>query len=404
MLKYFNKLNIFIFLAVLFLFFTNLTLHAQSLKKVPVYLFFSESCPHCRDESKFLLALSAEIPEIEIHAFEVSANQANSTLLAQVAKNFQADSRYVPFTVIGNAHLVGYLNDATTGSQIKSLVDKCLREECPDVVGNIIQGTAPENQTANSRPEVPEKIHLPVIGDIYLKNLSLPILTIVIGALDGFNPCAMWVLMFLISLLIQMQNKKRMWILGSAFIASSAIIYFLFMAAWLNLFLFLGFIFWIRLIVGVVALASAGYNLREYWKNKNSICKVADSAKKQKIFHRLRVITQKEQLIIALAGIVLLAGAVNLVELICSAGLPAVYTQVLTLSQLPAWQYYFYIFLYIIIFMLDDLIVFVIAMITLKATGITTKYSRFSKLVGGIIMLIIGLLLLFRPGWLMFHY
>ena len=105
---------------------------------------------------------------------------------------------------------------------------------------------------------------------------------------------------------------------------------------------------------------------------------------------------------LALVGIVVLAFAVNLVELICSAGLPAVYTQVLFLSNLARWQYYFYILFYIFIFMLDDLLIFFIAMTTLRLTGLTTKYSRWSHLIGGILMLIIGLLLIFKPEWLMF--
>ena len=100
--------------------------------------------------------------------------------------------------------------------------------------------------------------------------------------------------------------------------------------------------------------------------------------------------------------ILALAFAVNLVELLCSAGIPAVYTQVLALSNLPTWQYYAYLALYIIVFMLDDLFVFVVAMKTLQITGIGTGYSRFSHLAGGVVLLAIGALLLLRPEWLMF--
>ena len=109
-----------------------------------------------------------------------------------------------------------------------------------------------------------------------------------------------------------------------------------------------------------------------------------------------------DNFLIALVGIVLLAAAVNLVELVCSAGLPAVYTQVLILSGLPAWQYYVYLLLYIIFFMLDDLFVFFIAMSTLKMAFISAKYTRYSNAIGGILMLIIGILLIFRPDWLFF--
>jgi hypothetical protein len=105
---------------------------------------------------------------------------------------------------------------------------------------------------------------------------------------------------------------------------------------------------------------------------------------------------------LALGGIVALAFAVNLVELVCSAGLPAIYTQVLALNGLHSWQYYLYILFYIFFFMLDDLFIFFVAMVTLQMTGVTTKYARVSRLVGGLVMLVIGLMLIFKPDWLMF--
>ena len=193
-----------------------------------------------------------------------------------------------------------------------------------------------------------------------------------------------------------------MWILGGSFIAASGFAYFLFLTAWLNLLLFLGFIFWIRILIGLVALGAGAYNLRDFIVNKEGGCEVTGDEKRQKIFEKLRKISQQKQFLLALGGIILLAFAVNLVELVCSAGLPAIYTQILALSKLPNWQYYLYLLFYIFIFMLDDLIVFIIAMLTLQAIGIESKYARASHLIGGLLMLLIGLLLLFKPELLMF--
>lgn len=209
-------------------------------------------------------------------------------------------------------------------------------------------------------------------------------------------------LLFLISLLLGMKDKKRRWILGSAFIGASAFVYFLFMAAWLNLLLFIGFIVWVRILIGLVALGGGGYNLKEFFTNKDSGCKVTGGKKRQAVFEKLKSITHQKQFLITLGGIILLAFAVNLVELICSAGLPVIFTQILTLSNLSDWQYFGYMLLYIFIFMLDDLFIFFTAMITLEMTGISTKYSRVSHLIGGILMAIIGLLLIFKPELLMF--
>ena len=246
------------------------------------------------------------------------------------------------------------------------------------------------------------KITVPILGQLDTKTISLPLITIILGTLDGFNPCAMWTLLFLISLLLGMKDRRRMWVLGTTFIVASAAVYFLFMAAWLNLILFLGFIIWIRVLIGLVALGGGGWNLKKYFKDKDGGCEVTGDEKRRKTFDRLKEVTQQKNFWVAFIGIITLAFAVNLVEAICSAGLPAVFTQLLILNDLPTWQYYAYILLYIFFFMLDDLLIFIIAMVTLKMTGISTKYARWSNLIGGILMLLIGLLLLFKPEWLLF--
>ena len=243
---------------------------------------------------------------------------------------------------------------------------------------------------------------MPIIGEVNLRSLSLPALTFVIALVDGFNPCAMWVLLFLISILLGMADRTKMWILGSVFIFASGFVYFLFLSAWLNMFLFLGFVTWVRIAVAIVALGMGVYQLRDYWINRDGGCKVVANEKRKKIFERIKEITNKKQLFVAMFGMILLAFAVNLVELVCSAGLPAIYTQVLSLTPMPRWQYYLYLVFYIIVFMIDDLFVFVVAMTTLHAVGIESKYARYSRLIGGLIIFAIGILMLFKPEILMF--
>ncbi|MFC1613149.1 TlpA family protein disulfide reductase [Patescibacteria group bacterium] len=415
----FSKLFSF-FLVLLFCFFTiaipvkaaNQEVNVYSDKEINLYFFWANGCPHCKEEKKFLEKIKEKYDDnINILSFEVTSNRANIKLFKEVGKKLDANVSSIPFTVIGEKYIVGWHNEASSGIFLESIIKDALEHNCSDVVMNLID----EKDIVEANNEVcavsiedkkktglPEKIRLPLFGDIEIKNFSLPFLTIVVGALDGFNPCAMWVLLFLITLLLGMKDKKRMWILGTVFISVSAFVYFLFMSAWLNLFLFLGFIFWVRIMIAIVALFSGGYYLKDYFTNKAGVCKVTGNEKRKKIFDRLKDITHKKQFLFALAGIIVLAFAVNLVELICSAGLPAVYTQILSLSDLARWQYYLYLLLYIVVFMLDDLVVFFMAMITLRTIGVSGKYSRISRLVGGIIMVIIGILMLFQPGWLMF--
>jgi len=402
----FKKILFFIFLFILLAVPGQKTL-AQTASEVNIYFFWGEGCPHCSKEELFLEKLVQKYPEIKIHDYETWINKENQKLLIDLGQKLKANVSGVPFTVVGEKYFIGWYDEKSTGAAIEEAVQCVLKNNCRDIGKELLpskkQSKGKQNQDyGGEKSSIPQKINIPLLGEIETKNFSLPLLTIVLGALDGFNPCAMWTLLFLISLLLGMQDRKKMWILGTAFIVASASVYFVFMSAWLNLILFIGLVIWVRVIIGLIALFGGGYNLKEYFTNPEVSCKVTGTQKRQKFFEKLKNIIHQKSFYLALGGIILLAFAVNLVELVCSAGLPAVYTQVLALSNLTKLQYYLYILFYIFIFMLDDLIVFFIAMTTLQMTGITTKYSRLSHLIGGVLMLIIGLLLIFKPGWLMF--
>lgn len=361
---------------------------AQSAPRT-LEIFWANGCPHCEKEQVFLEKLSQKYPELTIQKYEITTDPSNVALLRQRGRELGADVSGVPFTVVGNRYAVGFATEQTTGKRIEEMVQAEL---------NV---AASESSPQEKNTVAAQSIQVPLFGQIQIKDLSLPALTVVIAFLDGFNPCAMWTLLFLISLLLGMQDKKRMWLLGSAFIGASGLVYFLFLSAWLNAFMFVGMVPWVRAVIGLVALVAGGMYLKEYYEHQTG-CKVTGNEKRKQVFVRLRQIVANKSLILALIGIVLLACAVNLVELVCSAGLPAIYTQVLSLSNLPTWQYYLYLLVYVLIFMADDLFIFLTAMATLRATGLQTKYTHLSRLIGGILMVLIGLLLIFRPDLLMF--
>jgi glutaredoxin len=373
---------------------------------VDVYAFVADGCPHCEKALAFLERDAARHAGVRVHALEITRSARNADVLAAVARALGADDSAVPFIVIGEHAFIGYLDDRSTGAALRAQIDECLAHGCADIVGpHLRAATLPEGSSPARPPSVvralPETIHVPLVGDVTLRSLSLPALTVLLAALDGFNPCAMWTLVFLIGLLLGMQDRVRMWTLGAAFIAASALVYFLFMVAWLNLLLFLRGVVWVRAAIGAVAVAGGLYHLREYVLNRQAACKVTAPQSRRAVFERLRSLASERRFLVAVGGIVLLAFAVNLVEAVCSAGIPAVYTQVLAMSGLSQPAYYAYLSLYIAVFMLDDLIVFVAAMKTLHFAGIGTRYARASNLVGGMLLLALGALLLLRPEWLM---
>ena len=201
-----------------------------------------------------------------------------------------------------------------------------------------------------------------------------------------------------------MKDRKRMWALGLAFLITSALVYMLIMLSWITIAVKITMIDWVRTIIAIVAIGGGVFNLRSFLTSKESGCDVVDEKKRKKIFKKIRKFTSEKSFIIALVGVIGLAISVNLVELACSAGLPLIFTELLALNDVNAMTRFLYTLVYIFFFLVDDLVVFFIAMFTMKVTGISTKYNKYSHLIGGIIMLIIGVLLILKPGWLMFNF
>ena len=378
------------FFALCFIFLFPMDVLAEQENKI--LFFWAKGCPHCRAEDAFLENLKRDYPEIVVEKYEVSESFENQDKLKQIGQELNFDPNAVPVVIIDKKFISGYAEGITDRE-----IERIILENRKEI--DSVQGIC---KTGSDCEESDQKKVNTLFGEVNLNALSLPAVSALIGFLDGFNPCAMWVLIFLISLLLTMKDKKRMWSLGAIFIVVSGLVYFLFMSAWLNLLLFIGIISIVRISIGILAIGTGVYSIRDFLINKSGSCKIAGSEKRSKIFSRIREIVGRKNFFLAVLGIIVLAFAVNLVELLCSAGLPAIYTQLLTLNDLPKWQYYFYMSIYILFFIIDDLFVFVLSMVTLKLTGVTSKYSRYSRIVSGALILIIGLLMIFKPSWLMF--
>lgn len=245
-----------------------------------------------------------------------------------------------------------------------------------------------------------------LFGVVSLKDVSLPIFTIILGAVDGFNPCAMWILIFLITMMFSMHDRKRMWILGLTFIFISGFVYLCFMVSWLSLASFLNSVTLIRFLIASFAVLFGMVNIYRYIKGLNSDvgCDVTDKKKRLKIMERIKKIVTEKSFLLSILGIVLLAFYVNLIELLCSLGIPVMFTNVLAMNDLSTLEYVIYIGLYLLFFLIDDILIFVIAMKTLKIKGISNKYTKYSHLIGGIIMVLLGILMVIKPEWLMFNF
>jgi len=383
----------------------SITASAQENETIPctVYVFYGDGCPHCKTEKEFLPTLLETHPDLEIKLIEVWNNKTNRDLFMQMSEKYGIKNLGVPLTFIGEEYVIGFGSVSTTGKKIESMINKCHDSgTCMDAVAQCMhQESIPEKQEPEEDDIWEETVKMPFIGTVKVSSLSLPSLTILLGLLDGFNPCAMWVLMFMLALLVNTQDKKLIWKIGGTFIIVSGIVYYTFMAAWLNAFMFMGYIMITRIIIGLLAVGAGVYYTQDAIRNPPGVCKTSGKSK-MKIMQRIEKLIKPGVIPATFLGIIALAFTVNLIELLCSIGLPAIYTRVLALSDLSTASYYLYLAGYTLFYMLDDLIMFLIVVKTMEIAGFSGKTSRYIHIFGGLLLALLGILMIFKPEALMF--
>jgi hypothetical protein len=343
-----------------------------------VNFFYLPGCSHCEEQRLFNEKLAKEFPSIQIVEHDATTPEGIALLSEMLADLGVEEEPDFPITIFGNQVFGAWESEETTGRAIMEALQQCLAGRCPPPTSE----------------EPKHKIKLPFIGEVVLSDYSLPALAIILGVVDGFNPCAMWVLVYLISIVATLRDRKRIWLICGSFVLASGILYFLFMTAWLNAFLLIGYVKAVTIVIGLVALGGGILQVREVIKTKGAVvCEVTDEESRKKTMTKVQKIVSSPLTWGILGGIIALAFAVNAVEFVCSAAIPAVFTQVLSLAGLSTFQYYGYILLYDVFFMLDDMIIFGTAAFALTSR-LGDRYAKYSRPVGATILIILGLLLL----------
>lgn len=348
--------------------------------KVNLYLFHGKECPHCKEEKQWLKKIEKKYKDyLNIEMFEVWHSEENSEMMNKVKEVFDISSEGVPVTIIGDEYYVGY--SEAISSKIENQIKKYIDLDSAD------------------------KVKIPILGNVDMKKVSIPVVAIVLGFIDGFNPCAMWILLFLINMLFNIKSKKKRYLLGFTFLFISALVYFLSMLG-INFVLGVATINVIKYLIGVFIFFAGLYNFKKYLdiRNEEAGCRVVDDKKRKKLVSKMKKIMDSKNFILSLLGIITLAISVNLIELACSLGFPLIFTEILNINNIKGFTKILYLLIYILFYMLDDMIVFIVSMVTLEMTGITNKYNKLCTLVSSIIMIIMGLLLLFKPEWLMMNF
>ncbi len=347
--------------------------------------FFTRSgCPHCAGAADWIETLRKERPALTLVVHRVLEEPAARERLLALADARGVAPAGTPAFYAGGELVVGWKGQET-GRRVLALLDRA---------------AAPAGAPAPSAPSLDERLDVPLVGRVRLRDLGLPALTVVLGLVDGLNPCAMWVLVFLLSILVNLKSRARMLLVAGTFVVVSGLVYFTFMAAWLHLHRWIGLYRGVQLALGLLAVGVGAIHVKDFFAFHRGVTLSIPESAKPGLYGRMRRIVQAPGPAAALGSVIALAVVVNFVELLCTAGLPAVYTGILASHDLSLLEHYGYLALYQLFYMLDDAALLLVAVLTLSRARLQERGGRILKLVSGLVMLGLGLLLLLRPEWL----
>jgi hypothetical protein len=356
--------------------------------RVHLYFFWSETCPHCLEARPFVEAIPTERPWVILHSHEVARHPENVRRFVDLAASLGQTAEGVPTLIACGVMDVGWDDAATSGAALVRRLDECRTQA--------EQGTMPGAAT----PEPGKRLRVPVLGEMDADSLSLPVFTLVLAGLDAFNPCAFFVLLFLLSLIAHQKDRRRMSVIGGVFVLTSGLMYFAFMAAWLNVFQLLGALAWITLAAGLLAIVVGAINIKDFFAFERGVTLSIPESRKPDIYRRARMILNADNLPAMLGATVVLAVAANFYELLCTAGFPMIYTRLLTLGDLTAGARYGYLALYNLIYVLPMALIVMVFVRTLGTHRLTEREGRLLKLLSGLMMLQLGVLLTVAPAQL----
>jgi glutaredoxin len=373
-LAFASRKTIVLLFFLVFLFFQMITQAFCS----DLFVYTRPGCPHCAKAKIFLTELEKKHPEVKVHIYDIWEDPKKMEELRAFVKEKGIAQMGVPFFRSDKGFLVGF-------------------EETPDFESKIL------SLASGSTPLTPKKtIKVPIVGTIILSNHTPIALAVILGLVDGFNPCAMWVLLILLSLLVHLKSRSRIFFIAGYFVLISGFVYFLFMGSILQFYDFIGFSRKLQVIVGIIALVVAFVHIKDFFLFKVGVSFSIPEKYKVRIAQKAAKIAREPSLWVALVSVTGLAIFVNFIELMCTAGLPAVFAQILAQNKIVGFSRFLHLLIYIACYMLDDSIMVLMAVWTLTQTKLQEKAGKWLKLVSGIVLLLLAVMMIFFPDSLNF--
>jgi len=381
---------------------------------VNIYFFWGEGCPHCAAEKPFLEALVEKYaPDVQLNSYEIYYIEENRALFLEFGQALGFEPRGVPTTVVGDQYWIGFREEFK--NEIELAVQSSLekrRETNPGA--EIVEEETPVEPTQTAEAELPQEmpaqadsaqknpsgniIHIPLIGPVDLDQQSLLVSSAIIGFVDGFNPCSLWVLSVLLAITLHSGSRAKTLVVGLTFLITTTIIYSLFIAGVFTIFSYVGYLKWIQVLIGLLALVFGLVNLKDYFWYKEGVSFTISDKHKPRLYENMRsTVTTPRSLVSLIISTAALAVGVSLIEFACTAGFPVIWSNLMISNNVTTMTFIALLAVYMLIYLIDELFVFGTAVVTMKASKIEEKHGRILKLISGAVILTLSLVMLINP-------
>jgi cytochrome c biogenesis protein CcdA/glutaredoxin len=344
---------------------------------VELILFWGDGCPHCETERQFLEELRSDYPDLVVSEYEVWRDAANRQLFGETAAAAGVVAQAVPTTFIGDRVWIGF--SSATGDEIRSVVDAAFRGQ--------------EVEPSDARI-----VDVPILGEIDVGGRSMLLSTVVIGFVDGVNPCSLWILSILLALVLHSGSRRRVALVGAVFLIVTSAMYGFYIAGIYTALSYTQFLPWIRRSVAFVAGGLGLLQLKDgFGIARGPSLSVGEHARPG-MYQRMRRLAVVDRPIAGLLGAtVALAIGVSLLETPCTLGLPILWTNLLAENDVAFAGAAVLFVVYLSVFLLDELIVFVTVVVTMRALKVQERHGRALKVVSGMVMITLAAVMLAWP-------
>lgn len=350
--------------------------------EVELVLFWGDGCPHCAAEKEWLEGVLDEYPGLTVSEYEVWYDEGNRQKFVEAGERLGFEPAGVPTTIIDDRVWVGF-NDQTA-DEIETTI------ELLDA-GGTASGPTTTGSSSNAR------IDVPLVGDVGLEDKSLVVSTLIIGFVDGVNPCSLWVISVLLAIVVRTGSRGRVVAIGTTFLVVTAGMYAIYMAGIYSAMTVMAHLGVIQAVVAGVALLFGAVSVKDYFAFKKGLSFTIKDSAKPGVYKRMRAASGHRNIFAALGATVVLAIGVSLLETPCTAGFPVLWTGMLADAGVGGAEAAGLFGLYMTPFLLDELVVFALAVLTMRATKMQEKHGQLLKLVAGTTMLALGVVMLVRP-------